>query len=105
MRPLFLFCRASGASIKYLYDKTFEMNQILASFMSQDAAHGALPTLRAATETDAAQGSYYAPNRMFGLKGDPILVSVPRLAQDEEVAMRLWEVSLRLTGVSFAGLG
>ena len=26
MRPLFLFCRASGASIKYLYDKTFEMN-------------------------------------------------------------------------------
>ena len=29
MRPLFLFCRASGASIKYLYDKTFEMNPIL----------------------------------------------------------------------------
>jgi hypothetical protein len=27
MRPLFLFCRASGASIKYLYDKTFEMNR------------------------------------------------------------------------------
>ena len=24
MRPLFLFCRASGASIKYLYDKTFD---------------------------------------------------------------------------------
>ena len=29
MRPLFLFCRASGASIKYLYDKTFEMNPFL----------------------------------------------------------------------------
>ena len=26
MRPLFLCCRASGASTKYLYDKTFEMN-------------------------------------------------------------------------------
>jgi hypothetical protein len=26
IRLLFLFCRASGASIKYLYDKTFEMN-------------------------------------------------------------------------------
>jgi hypothetical protein len=26
MRPLFLCCRAFGASTKYLYDKTFEMN-------------------------------------------------------------------------------
>ena len=32
MRPLFLFCRASGASIKYLYDKTFEMNHFLNDF-------------------------------------------------------------------------
>ena len=32
MRPLFLFCRASGASIKYLYDKTFEMNPISLTF-------------------------------------------------------------------------
>ncbi len=27
MMPLFLCCRASGASTKYLYDKTFEMNR------------------------------------------------------------------------------
>jgi hypothetical protein len=26
MRPLFLFCRFSGASTQYLYDKTFDMN-------------------------------------------------------------------------------
>jgi hypothetical protein len=77
----------------------------MASLMSQDAAYGALPTLRAATTMDAAQGSYYAPDRMFGLKGDPILVPVPKPARDEAVARRLWETSLRLTGVSFAGLG
>jgi len=41
----------------------------MVSFMSQDAAHGALPTLRAATAMDAAQGSYDGPNRMFQLKG------------------------------------
>jgi NAD(P)-dependent dehydrogenase (short-subunit alcohol dehydrogenase family) len=85
-------------------EKIIPIEKIMASFMSQDAAHGALPTLRAATAMDAAQGSYYAPDRMFELKGDPVLVPVPRLARDEAVARRLWEVSLGLTGVSFAGL-
>jgi len=51
------------------------------------------------------KGRYYAPDRMFGLKGDPILVPVPKPARDEAVARRLGETSLRLTGVSFAGLG
>lgn len=41
---------------------------------------------------------------MFELKGDPVLVPVPKLARDEAVARRLWEVSLALTGMSFAGL-
>jgi len=45
------------------------IERIMVSFMSQDAAHGALPTLRAATAMDAAQGSYDGPNRMFQLKG------------------------------------
>jgi hypothetical protein len=37
--------------------------------MSHDAAHGAMPTLRAATERDAVSGSYFAPERLFQLKG------------------------------------
>jgi NAD(P)-dependent dehydrogenase (short-subunit alcohol dehydrogenase family) len=78
--------------------------KIFARFTSQDAAHGALPTLRAATSINAAPASYYAPNRMFGLKGDPVLVSIPKPAQDEAAARRLWEVSVGLTGVNFAGL-
>jgi NAD(P)-dependent dehydrogenase (short-subunit alcohol dehydrogenase family) len=72
--------------------------------MSQDATHGALPTLRAATAMDAAPGSYYAPDRMFALKGDPVLVPLPKPAQDEAAARRLWEISEQLTGVSFTGL-
>jgi NAD(P)-dependent dehydrogenase (short-subunit alcohol dehydrogenase family) len=75
------------------------IERILASFMSQDAAHGALPTLRAATAMDAVSGSYYAPDRMFGMKGHPVLVPVPKPARDEAVARRLWEVSEKLTGV------
>jgi NAD(P)-dependent dehydrogenase (short-subunit alcohol dehydrogenase family) len=85
-------------------EKIIPIEKIMASFMSQDAAHGALPTLRAATAMDSAQGSYYAPDRMFELKGDPVLVPVPKPARNEAVARRLWEVSLGLTGGSFAGL-
>jgi NAD(P)-dependent dehydrogenase (short-subunit alcohol dehydrogenase family) len=69
--------------------------------MSQDAAHGALPTLRAATAIDAVSGSYYAPDRMFGLKGDPVLIPIPKPARDEAAARRLWEVSEKLTGVQW----
>jgi NAD(P)-dependent dehydrogenase (short-subunit alcohol dehydrogenase family) len=80
------------------------IEKTVASFMSQDAAHGALPTLRAATAMDTASGNYYAPNRMFGLKGNPVLVAVPKPARDHAVARRLWEVSSELTGVSYAGV-
>jgi hypothetical protein len=55
----------------------------MASFMSHDAAHGALPTLRAATALDVASGSYVAPSRLFHLKGEPVLVQVPKPARDE----------------------
>jgi len=70
-------------------------------FTSQDAAHGALPTLRAATAMDAAPGSYYAPDRMFQLKGDPVLISLPKPARDEAAARRLWDVAEQLTGVAW----
>jgi NAD(P)-dependent dehydrogenase (short-subunit alcohol dehydrogenase family) len=46
--------------------------------ISQDSAHGALPTLRAATETGLAQTSYFGPSGMFELTGDPVAISRPR---------------------------
>jgi NAD(P)-dependent dehydrogenase (short-subunit alcohol dehydrogenase family) len=75
--------------------------KILAWFLSQDAAQGALPTLRAATAPDAVSGSYYGPDGMFGLKGHPVRVRVPRPARDEAAARRLWEVAEKLTGVEW----
>src|SRR5258705_3810664 len=80
------------------------LEKIMASFMSHDAAHGALPTLRAATALDVASGSYVAPSRLFQLKGEPVLVQVPKPARDETAARTLWEVSRKLTGVASAGL-
>jgi NAD(P)-dependent dehydrogenase (short-subunit alcohol dehydrogenase family) len=80
-----------------LFGKVMRLGQ----FAFQDAAGGAMPTLRAATELDAAQGSYYGPGKRFGMVGPPILVSVPKAAQDEAARKRLWEVSEELTGVRY----
>ena len=77
-----------------------ELNAIekfLTPFMSHDAAHGALPTLRAATAGDTTSGSYYAPDKMLHLKGDPVPVGIPKPALDEEAASRLWQTAQRLT--------
>jgi NAD(P)-dependent dehydrogenase (short-subunit alcohol dehydrogenase family) len=73
--------------------------RLLERVASQDAAHGALPTLRAATEQNASQASYYGPSRFFHLKGDPVLIPMPEPASDEAAARRLWDVSEELTGV------
>jgi NAD(P)-dependent dehydrogenase (short-subunit alcohol dehydrogenase family) len=63
---------------------------------------GALPTLRAATDPTAAGGSYWGPSRFREMNGPPALARIPKDAQDEYVAARLFDESERLTGVSFS---
>jgi NAD(P)-dependent dehydrogenase (short-subunit alcohol dehydrogenase family) len=70
-------------------------------FLSQDAAHGALPTLYAAVAAEAVAGGYYGPDGIAELKGYPTAVPVPKSGRDEAVAKRLWEESERLTGAGF----
>lgn len=74
---------------------------LLTPLLAQDAAHGALPTLFAATSPDVAPGGYYGPNGSSERKGDPAPAKIPAAATDEAVAKRLWVESERLTGVVF----
>jgi hypothetical protein len=73
-------------------------------FLSQDAAHRALPTLYAAVAAEAAAGGYYGPDGIAGLKGYPTAVPVPRAALGGTGAKRLWAESERLTRVKFGAL-
>lgn len=68
----------------------------LVRFFAQDAAHGALPTLFAATQ-DLPGGSYVGPDGRLGTRKSPRVVAPPPAATDPEMARRLWEVSERLT--------
>jgi len=70
--------------------------------MWQDADHGALPTLYAATSPDAAPGQYYGPDGPLEMTGQPTVARKSKRARDAAVAAELWEASERLTGVRYA---
>ena len=80
------------------------MLAVMKPFLSQDAAHGALPTLYAAAAAEAAAGGYYGPDGFMEGKGYPTSAPIPKRALDETVAKRLWQESERLTHVKFGAL-
>ena len=75
---------------------------ILKPWASQDAHHGALPTLFAATSPSATPGGYYGPHKFQELTGFPVPAKITPAAQDLGLAKRLWSETERLVGVSFA---
>ena len=77
---------------------------ILKPIASHDAAHGALPTLYAATSNDAKAGGYYGPDGFLQAKGFPAEVAIPARALDEALASELWLLSEKLTGVRYSAL-
>lgn len=70
-------------------------------FLFQPVAQGALPTLFAATSPEARGGGYYGPDRLSETRGHPTEARIPRQALEKHVAHNLWEISERLTGISF----
>lgn len=69
--------------------------------LMQDAARGALPTLRAATDPAAQGGQYYGPDGRGELKGPPVVVEPSKRARSDDEAARLWSISEELTGVEY----
>jgi len=73
-------------------------------YKGQSAAMGALPQLYAATAPYVFGGEYIGPDGLFGMSGYPKKVRASKKAYDEQVAARLWEVSVEMTGVDYAAL-
>lgn len=72
------------------------------NFLAMPTARGALTTVRAATDPEASSGSYWGPDGVGEFRGDPDSAAIPAAAKDEAAAARLWDLSERLTGVTFA---
>ncbi|GLY07944.1 SDR family NAD(P)-dependent oxidoreductase [Actinoplanes sp. NBRC 101535] len=66
-------------------------------FLVQDAEHGALPLLYAATQ-DVPGNAYVGPDGLFGFTGYPLVRKPSRAGQDPAVARRLWQATAALTG-------
>jgi NAD(P)-dependent dehydrogenase (short-subunit alcohol dehydrogenase family) len=78
------------------------MARSLLWFLFQPAAQGALPTLFAATSSQAEPGGYYGPDRLSETRGYPVSARTPPQALDHTAAERLWQVSEALAGTHFS---
>jgi NAD(P)-dependent dehydrogenase (short-subunit alcohol dehydrogenase family) len=67
----------------------------------QDAAMGALPQLRAATDPAVRGGQYYGPDGIGQTRGYPKVVGSSKKSHDAERQRRLWTVSEELTAVTY----
>jgi len=63
------------------------------------AAQGAWPTLCAATSEEVKGGDYYGPSKRREIAGPAIKVDSSRRSHDREVARKLWDLSIEMTGV------
>jgi len=71
----------------------------LGYLMTMDQAQGALPQIRASVDSKALGGQYYGPHK--NMTGYPIMVQSNEASHKQEDAKRLWEMSEKLTGISF----
>lgn len=71
------------------------------TFLAQSMEMGALPTLRAATDPDAASGDYFGPDKFMGFRGFPVRARSSKRSKDTILADVLWENSEQLSGVAY----
>jgi NAD(P)-dependent dehydrogenase (short-subunit alcohol dehydrogenase family) len=69
--------------------------------VAQDAAAGALPQLRAATDPGVLGGQYFGPDGFAETQGHPKVVASSAKSHDVDRQRRLWTISEELTGVTF----
>ena len=91
-----IFANGPGAG-----DLKAKIVTLLAPIMRQDDVMGALPTEFAATDASIRGGQYIGPDGLAEFKGFPKLVQPRPQALDEAAAKTLWQMSEKLTGVSY----
>jgi len=87
---------------RFLEDKLIFkiLKPMMMPFMqSQDM--GALPQIRASVDPHVKSGEYYGPDGFNEMKGFPVRVQSNAASHNADDARKLWEISEKLTGVSF----
>lgn len=97
--PLFTVAHPGGTNTDL--GRHMSITKLLAPLLGQKVETGTLPSLRAATDLNAASGDYFGPKSFFESRGYPVIVQPNKMAQNKENAKRLWEISEQLTGVKY----
>jgi NAD(P)-dependent dehydrogenase (short-subunit alcohol dehydrogenase family) len=71
----------------------------LFGFLLNTAAMGAWPALQAATAPNVEPGGYYGPQGMGEMRGAAGPARRAKASRDPDLARRLWDVSVAMTGV------
>lgn len=83
------------------HTKFYKAFDVLSRKFSQSAYQGCLPGVRAATDPDAQNGTYYGPDKLFGVKGNPVVVSSSKKSHNKDLQEQLWNVSELRTNTTF----
>lgn len=87
---------------RHLEDKLyFKILYPIFKLITQDAAKGALPQIRASVAPDVKGGEYYGPSGFNEMKGFPVRVQSNSASHNHEDAKKLWGLSEKLTGVTY----
>lgn len=73
----------------------------ISRIIGQSPPMGALPTLRAATDSSVHANDYYGPDGFMEMRGHPKKVDTSAAAKDDDLADRLWQVSEEMTAVHY----
>lgn len=91
-----------GRTTPTLQARLTQLTWRLLPFMWLDIDEGIKPTLYAAVSPDAQGATYYGPRGFYEtVRGGVTFANVPRLARSEADLRELWQLSERLTGVSY----
>lgn len=94
-----LGCHPGVAATELMrHSGVFRIFTPLFGLLLNTAAMGAWPALQAATG-NVKPGGYYGPQNVGEMRGPSGEASRTKQAQDPELARRLWEVSIRMTGI------
>ncbi len=75
------------------------------SLFVQSAAMGALPSIRAAVDSNVMGGEYFGPHGPRESRGYPVIVQSGAASHNLADAKKLWQVSEELTGVRYLAGG
>lgn len=85
-----------------LMERFYKASWRFTPFLWQEIDAGILPAVYAAATPQAEGGAFYGPTGLYEAAGGGVKVAkVPARARNDADSQRLWELSERLTGVSF----